>query len=751
MAKITRYDGNFKAFGSDATGTERTVFGSTTQTDDLTTNLGAEYQRGWGVLPSGQKPPKQYFNGALFGTSQAVAYLHQAGVAEWNGEQEYHAGSITNRNGQIFVCLTDDHVNASAPETDSTNWRLDDGSVATISALLNRTTVGTVNVLNYHTGLGGGGGVFYWDASKPKTEHNGGTVIAPNVVFPSDWNNQVQLSAWFDGSSLTGNGCWVRQYDGAVNVKWFGAKGDGDTLSYLTATDDTLPFQTIINKGFKNIVVTSGGFCLTQLDFGDFEGRFSLYNAELIAKATNTKDYFIKFGGYHSTFNNLKINGVFNLNYGCMFWWYNDLKSSQFNTFFGFEIRYSKRGIVYGELPALTSTGYAQSENSIYGLKYRGVERPLYMNHMNGLLFLSAPHLVSHDEEWSAFSSGNFDYTLSRAFESYAGVLVCDGGEIQNSIADTSSICATVQGGEVYLNGMATEVNVPFEISGVLVINGGRVLNTQSLTSQFLIAPSANSSTKLKVSNCKLYRNVGVGSFSSTHLVENTGASSGIEVHFDNCDILDWAKRVPLVAENNQKAFFDNVRWFPDGTQDHSVAVYRLDTGGQDLIDILGIDTSGNTTDGFYEHLWYGSGTSFGLSLDTPNGYYHSSLEIVATGQAGYFTSDKTTLESLKATAVRVKARDKFLIEGWFKIASGSQAKCALSLFDASGTQLTDPVLTVFDQNNGFMSTDWKYLRGVVEIPDGSQAKYAGFGASALTSTIRFCGLKVRKSNWNVL
>lgn len=126
MAKITRYDGNFKAFGSDATGAERTVFGSTTQTDDLTTNLGAEYQRGWGVLPSGQKPPKQYFNGALFGTSQAVAYLHQAGVAEWNGEQEYHAGSITNRNGQIFVCLTDDHVSATTPENDPTNWSNDD-------------------------------------------------------------------------------------------------------------------------------------------------------------------------------------------------------------------------------------------------------------------------------------------------------------------------------------------------------------------------------------------------------------------------------------------------------------------------------------------------------------------------------------------------------------------------------------------------------------------------------------------------
>lgn len=94
-----------------------------------------------------------------------------------------------------------------------------------------------VNVLNYHTGLEGGGGVFYWDASKPKTEHNGGTVIDPTAVFPTDWNNQTQLATWFDTANA-GTGCWVRQFDGAVNVKWFGAYANGimdDTLSFKTA------------------------------------------------------------------------------------------------------------------------------------------------------------------------------------------------------------------------------------------------------------------------------------------------------------------------------------------------------------------------------------------------------------------------------------------------------------------------------------------------------------------------------------
>ena len=122
MAKIDRYNGNVRAFAADSLGTERTVFGATTQSDTLDGNITLDLLRGWGIVGVNENPTKQDFNGLAFTLGQLLAYLHQRGVPEWNALQEFHSNSITQFGGAIYFCNTDDHVSATDPSSDTTNW-----------------------------------------------------------------------------------------------------------------------------------------------------------------------------------------------------------------------------------------------------------------------------------------------------------------------------------------------------------------------------------------------------------------------------------------------------------------------------------------------------------------------------------------------------------------------------------------------------------------------------------------------------
>jgi len=133
MTKIVRPNLNIEAFAINAQGTERTVFGGTTQSDDLETNLTAGYARGWGIVATGSKPTSQDFNAQGFTATQLISYLFQNGVPEWASNQEYHAGSFINVDGVIYRSLIDNNI-GNDPTSSTAEWQSVTGEASTTQA-----------------------------------------------------------------------------------------------------------------------------------------------------------------------------------------------------------------------------------------------------------------------------------------------------------------------------------------------------------------------------------------------------------------------------------------------------------------------------------------------------------------------------------------------------------------------------------------------------------------------------------------
>lgn len=151
--------------------------------------------------------------------------------------------------------------------------------ISPVKFSLNFTALRLVSVVGLATGAmqvvsgysainDGGGGIFTYSASSAAAD-NDGTVISPASAI----------------------GRWLRVYSGPVNVKWFGAKGDG-------VVDDTAPIQSAIAAtGANNVTLFPAGQTFkttTQIDVPYSGMVLSGYGAT-ITSATEAQYQKFKF------------------------------------------------------------------------------------------------------------------------------------------------------------------------------------------------------------------------------------------------------------------------------------------------------------------------------------------------------------------------------------------------------------------------------------------------------------------------
>jgi microcystin-dependent protein len=137
MAKITRYNGNLKSFASEQLTNERTLFGQTAISNDLTSQFTPEFLRGWGIVGPSDQPSLQDFNAAIYTNGQLLAYLHQMGIPEYNAAQEYYVNSVTQSGGVLYISLADSNI-GNVPVSSPAQWANLSGQAAstTVAGLI---------------------------------------------------------------------------------------------------------------------------------------------------------------------------------------------------------------------------------------------------------------------------------------------------------------------------------------------------------------------------------------------------------------------------------------------------------------------------------------------------------------------------------------------------------------------------------------------------------------------------------------
>lgn len=149
---LNRYNGNVEPFAKNSTGTNRTIFGDTVQSDDIDDNLNTDFKRGWEIVGVNDNPTKQDFNALAYTISNLISYIYQQGVPEWSVGQKYYVGSrCIGSDNKAYKSIDGTELTPNVgndPVSEPTKWELD---TVDISQFVDKTTAQTIGGIKTFT------------------------------------------------------------------------------------------------------------------------------------------------------------------------------------------------------------------------------------------------------------------------------------------------------------------------------------------------------------------------------------------------------------------------------------------------------------------------------------------------------------------------------------------------------------------------------------------------------------------------
>lgn len=522
-------------------------------------------------------------------------------------------------------------------------------------------------------------------------------------------------------------------------------------VSNLGVTDLTAPLQAAIDSG-ENIDFGSCVMRISKLTFDQNGKTYRFNGAQLVAGDSGAQMGMIDWQAAYCVVYGMNLVGAWLDNYTSAIYWHSASAGApaKSNHFYDLAINNALIGILFGEVSPTVPVDAAQSENYIFGMRTRGVERTIYGNQSNGFLKIIGGEVASSKNEWDIQNPGVYDYTQAAAIQLLQGVIAVVGGDVIKTDTQLGSGLIN-SGGTLSISG-----GTNLEIASRIFTGSGGYTMISDVSGSYWGNAAADwcslSGTSGSLVLCNVTINKDVAAAAANQALVNFASTSvsGWDVVLDNVraeNQLNWIFTTSNATPNrwsNNTVTFKNCSAPASAGAAASNPFARVSSATENLLDLRGTDTNGNDIATWYKRDISGVG-AIALNADVPSGTnYPNSIMVtpaVTTGSSEVTNMDLTSLTTVKATAVKCRPGDNFMLSGWFRMTTSGTAQVDVTYANAAGAASSSAPLA---NQADLLTSSWQYIEAMFTVP--ASAAYLGVGIRGSSGTVcRMVGLKLSK------